>query len=440
MYILPLNKKILYGMGQIGVTMPAFFLSTYIFVFYAPLHGRVIVDSYIIGIAVLVGTLVQAFVNPFIGQWSDKSRSRFGRRNFFLITGSLPIAFFYALIWFPFFSSITMGVMLFLYLIGFNFLYAYVVLPYLALIPEISVNSKDRVTLTTIASYFSIIGIILASLLPSILLAVNVRFSYIGLIVSIVTTLSFLIVFLSIKENPEVPKIPNEFTIKEAVVQTFRNKTFDRYIVSYLFFQFGFYFFLSSLGYFVENIVLPGNPHYESYIGLLTLVAVLSTIAFSPLLVFYSRRYGEKSSFILFTALLGIVIISAFFVGLIPFGNKLIETLIIMVLSGIGLTSYFILPNAIVSEIIDEDELATGYRREGMYFGIQGMLERIPSGLSGYVLGTWIAYFYIPTGNDIYVRSLTLIGGLSIIVTSLLFVRVPLKENIKKTENLKKDH
>ncbi len=75
-----------------------------------------------------------------------------------------------------------------------------------------------------------------------------------------------------------------------------------------------------------------------------------------------------------------------------------------------------------------------------MYFGIQGMLERIPSGLSGYVLGTWIAYFYIPTGNDIYVRSLTLIGGLSIIVTSLLFVRVPLKENIKKTENLKKDH
>ncbi|WP_297216995.1 MFS transporter [Thermoplasma sp.] len=431
---LPINKKILYGFGQIGVTMPAFFLSTYIFVFYAPLHGRVIVDSYIIGVAVLVGTLVQAFANPFIGQWSDKSTSRLGRRRFFLLTGLFPIALFYGLIWFPFLSGVTMGILLALYLIGFNFLYAYVVLPYLSLIPEISVTSKDRVILTTIASYFSIVGIILASLLPSILLTLNVPFSYIGLIVAILTMLSFLIVFLSIKENPEVKRIPEEYTIKEAIIQTFKNRTFDRYILSYLFFQFGFYFFLSSLGYFIENVVLPGNVHYEAYIGLLTLIAVLSTIAFSPLLVFYSRKHGEKSAFILFTAILGIVLVSAFFVGIIPFGTRIIQMIAIMILAGIGLTSYFILPNAIVSEIIDEDELTTGYRREGMYFGIQGLLERIPSGLSGYVLGAWISYLYLPTNNEVYIRSLALIGGLTIILTSLLFIRVPLKENIKKMQ------
>lgn len=428
---LPLGRKILYGVGQLGVTIPAFFISTYIFVFYSPLQGTKILDASIVGAAMFLGTLVQALANPFIGNWSDKMRFKVGRRRFFLITGFIPLSLFFALIWFPFMSGLVMAILLFIYLLGFNFLFAYVVLPYLALIPEISTESNDRVVLTTISAYFSIAGIILASTMPMVLLFLGFSISEVGLVLSIVTMLSFLTVFISVRESTSEEKMPREYSVLRAFIQTFRNRTFTRYIIAYLFFQFGFYFFLSSLGYYVENIVLPGNPEYKTYIGLFTLVAVLFTIFFSPVLVWYTKRRGEKSSFILFTTILGLVMISTSLVGLTHFLGNTVQMIIIMALAGLGLTSYFILPNAIISEIIDEDEIITGYRREGMYFGVQGLLERIPSGLSGFALGLWITYLYIPTLNNLYIRLLGVVGGISVIITAILFIFVPLRQGVK---------
>jgi GPH family glycoside/pentoside/hexuronide:cation symporter len=426
------SKKILYGFGQLGVTIPAFFISTYIFIFYSPLQGSKILDASVVGIAVFLGTLVQALANPFIGNWSDKMHLKIGRRRFFIFTGFIPLSLFFALIWFPFFNGIIMAILLFFYLLGFNFLFAYVVLPYLALIPEISTDSNDRVILTTISAYFSIGGIIIASVLPTILLFFGATLSEVGLILAIITLISFFIVFISIRESVVEEKMPKEYSVLRAFVQTFKNRTFTRYIVAYLFFQFGFYFFLSSLGYYVENIVMPGFEGYKSYIGLFTLVAVISTIIFSPLLVWYTKKSGEKRSFILFTAILGLIMISTALVGTTKILSNTYQMFLIMVLAGLGLTSYFILPNAIISEIIDEDEILTGYRREGMYFGVQGLLERIPSGLSGFVLGLWITYLYYPTLNNLYIRLLGVVGGVSVLITAILFIFVPLKQGVKK--------
>ena len=80
--------------------------------------------------------------------------------------------------------------------------------------------------------------------------------------------------------------------------------------------------------------------------------------------------------------------------------------LVLMVFAGVGLTSFFILPNAILSEIIDEDEIITGFRREGMYFGVQGFLEHFAASFSSLVLGFWMSGLYDPTHNVIFVRFL----------------------------------
>lgn len=428
---LPLSKKVSYGIGQISYNTPALFLSSYIYVFYSPIQGKELLSAYVVGISVLIGTLVQAFANPFIGNWSDKATYRIGRRKFFLLTGIVPLAVFFSLIWAPFTTGIRLAVLLTFYLVAFNFLYAYVVLPYLALIPELTIDFQDRVILTTISSYFGIFGIILADLLPIVLLLLRFSFTVIGLVIAIIMLLSIVTVLLTIKEKPVGTIVPKKYSIVTAFVQTFKNRTFDRYIIAYLFFQFGFYFFLSSLGYFVEGVVMPGNPGYKTYIAVFELVAVVFAIVFSPIMIRYTKRHGEKKGFILFTALLGVAILLTFFVGLTDKASNVIQMMIVMVFAGVGLTAYFILPNAIIAEIIDEDETLTGYRREGMYFGVQGLLERIPSGLSGFVLGAWITYLYDPSRNPLYIRSLGLIGGAFTIATALIFIFVPLKQGIK---------
>jgi GPH family glycoside/pentoside/hexuronide:cation symporter len=428
---LPLSKKIFYGVGELGVNTPGFFLPTYIFLFYSPLTGHQLLSSYIVGIAMFVGTAIQAIANPYIGNWSDKLRSRFGRRKFFIVTGFLPLAILFGIIWFPLSHGLTLAILLVFYLLSYNFLFAYVVLPYLALIPELTIESKDRVVLTTIAAYFSIGGIILASLLPAILLFLNYGYGVVGAAIAIIIFVSFLVVYVTIDEKPTGEIVPREYSLWKAIVQTFKNKTFNRYIIAYLFFQFGFYFFLSSLGYYVEGVVLPGNPNYSSYVGIFTLIAVIFAILFSPLLVRYSNKNGEKKAFILFTAILGLAMILTVVVGLTHIISNFLQVIPIMIIAGLGLTSYFILPNAIVSEIIDEDETISGYRREGMYFGVQGFLERIPSGLAGFVLGYWISDLYMPTHNIVYIRLLGVVGGLFTLATSIMFFWVPLKQDIK---------
>lgn len=428
---LPLPTKILYGLGQLGETTPAFYLPTYIYLFYAPLHGPVLLSAYTVGVAMLLGTLTQAVANPFIGNWSDKSTSRLGRRRFFILTGSIPFGLVFFLIWSPFSHGIILAILLVFYLIGWDLFYVYVGVPYLALIPELTFESDDRVVLTTISSYVQIFGIILASILPALLLTLRFGYTIVGAIIAVIAAAAFFLVGLTIKEKPAGEIVPKNYSIIKSFVQTLKNKTFGRYIIAYVFFQFGFWFFLSSLGYVVQGVVLPANPNSETFVGLFTLIAVIFAIIFSPVLVRFSKSRGEKRAFILFNVILGLSMILTFFIGYLHVISNVIQMALIMIFAGLGLTSYFILPNAIISEIIDEDETMTGYRREGMYFGVQGLLERIPSGLSAYVLGWWITYLYIPTMNPIYIRSLGLIGGGFIILTSFIFIIVPLKQGIK---------
>ena len=436
-YKLPLKKKVLYSIGEFGEFIPTYFISSYIFIFYAPASGHVIIPSYIIGIIFFLGTAIQAIANPFVGSWSDKSHSKLGRRRFFIITGFIPMTLSFYLMWIPTSHFILNIISLLAYMLFFNFLFAYVITPYLALIPEISINSNDRVRLTTIAAYFSIIGIIISSLIPAILFSLGLSMAFVAGVMSMITVIALLSVILSIKESTNVSMIPNKYTFIQGIQQTFRNKTFKKYIFAYLSFEFGFSFFLSSLGYYIEDVVFkPSNTEYTSYIGIFTFVAVFSAILFSPLLVRYSDKKGEKNSFILFTILLSIPLFLTFFVGLYSEISNVIQMLILMVFAGIGLTSFFILPNAILSEIIDEDELITGFRREGMYFGVQGFLEHFSISFASLVLGFWISGFYTPTHNILFIRLLGVIAGIFVLLTAIMFYFVPLKQNI--LSNIKK--
>ncbi len=431
---LPLSKKILYGIGEIGETIPLYYLPTYIFLFYSPLQGPRLLSSYMVGLALFLGTIIQAISNPIIGHWSDKSTSRFGRRGFFIATGTIPLVVFLTMVWVPVSSGIALFILLVFYLIGVNFLIVWVGAPYLAMMPELTIEAGDRVVLSTVSSYFSILGIVLASVLPAIFLALGYGYAVLGLILAVISGVSFFVVFFTIKERPVGEIVPKQYSIVQGILQTFKNKTFDGYIIAKTAFTFGFYFFLSSLGYIVESVVMPGNPNYSSYVGIFTLIALVLTVVFSPLLIRYSKNRGEKSAFILFTTILALAFILIGFVGYTQVVSNFIQTLLVMVLAGLGLTSYFILPNAILSEVVDEDETMSGYRREGIYFGVQGLVDRVPTGLAGLALGWWVTNFYDPTNSVIYIRALGPFAGSFLIVAAVIFIFVPLKQGLKLKE------
>jgi GPH family glycoside/pentoside/hexuronide:cation symporter len=69
----------------------------------------------------------------------------------------------------------------------------------------------------------------------------------------------------------------------------------------------------------------------------------------------------------------------------------------IMVIAGIGTGAYFLFPFAMMPEIVDLDELRTGKRREGAYFGIFFFVQKTSVALAPFIAGHVLAHTgYVP--------------------------------------------
>lgn len=92
----PLTKrlKISYGLGSTAEAMTITATSSFLLLFYNQVRG---LPAGHVGIALAAGLFVNAIFDPLVGSWSDRTRSRFGRRHPFMIASILPAALcFYA--------------------------------------------------------------------------------------------------------------------------------------------------------------------------------------------------------------------------------------------------------------------------------------------------------------------------------------------------------
>ncbi|MCL4412762.1 MAG: MFS transporter [Candidatus Thermoplasmatota archaeon] len=425
--ILPLSRKISYSFGQIGVNIPTYLL-IYIWAIYAPIGGTVLLKRELIGAAFAIGVLVQAISNPFVGQISDKLVWKLGRRRPFLLMGTVPLVLSYALLFRPISTLQTAN---FIYLLIdfaiFNFFYTFVVLPYLAMIPEISLTSQDRVKLLSVSAYFTIASVIILLTLVGILVGKGYSLFAIVSLISAIMAVSFLIPLLTIKEKFQQFS-PKSFNLKDAFIATARNKTFMIYMASYVFLIFGIYSFIGALTYYAGAVVLPGSSTtaYEAFASYMLAIVFIFVAIFSPLTMFVSKRYGKKKAMVFFSLMLAI---GLFILPVIP-PNSILELIPVLAIVGMGATSPLILTYAVLADIIDEDEVNTGFRREGFYFGMQGLIERIPYSLSGFFIGVYVTLF--AANLNFGMKLLPVISALSAIVMVIIFTRVPLKEGLKE--------
>jgi len=62
-------------------------------------------------------------------------------------------------------------------------------------------------------------------------------------------------------------------------------------------------------------------------------------------------------------------------------------------LAGVFASAYWVLPPSMVADITDVDQLATGRRREGIYYGIMNFGEKIAAGGALFVAGMLLSLF-----------------------------------------------
>ena len=72
--------------------------------------------------------------------------------------------------------------------------------------------------------------------------------------------------------------------------------------------------------------------------------------------------------------------------------------MIIAVFIAFGLAGLLVLLDVLIADVVDEDEIKTGVRREGMYFGVNGFMIRLGISLNAVIMGNVLnAFVTIPT-------------------------------------------
>jgi glycoside/pentoside/hexuronide:cation symporter, GPH family len=94
---LSLTVKALYGLGALG-TASKMQLFGLVLLFYTQLVG---VDPRLVSLALAIALFVDAFWDPIVGQISDNTRSRLGRRHPYIYGAAIPAAICFALIFMP---------------------------------------------------------------------------------------------------------------------------------------------------------------------------------------------------------------------------------------------------------------------------------------------------------------------------------------------------
>ena len=157
-------KILVYGFPSLPLA--SLYFSIYV------LLGEFYFDNYglslsIIGSTFIIIRLIDAFSDPIMGYISDNFISKYGKRKPWVIIGGTIFVFSTWFLFVPIFNSVGFNYFFFWLLmatIGWTVAYA----PYYAMGAELSMDYLERSNVTFCRELFTILGIIIASLLYSI--------------------------------------------------------------------------------------------------------------------------------------------------------------------------------------------------------------------------------------------------------------------------------
>ena len=150
---LPLGQKIVYSLGYFGVSiLNGLFMVWVLKVYVRDWFPDPKLQYWLVPVF-LVGRVLDAVSDPLVGYFSDRTRTRWGRRKPYIALGTVPLTLAFALVWFPpgDVNSITNLWWLLVISVSYFTLFSVVVNPYLAMLPDIARTNDDRVATSSAA-------------------------------------------------------------------------------------------------------------------------------------------------------------------------------------------------------------------------------------------------------------------------------------------------
>lgn len=141
---LPLRLKLIHGFGAVAFGVKDGGFSFFLLIFYNQVLGM---DAALVSAALLIALIVDAVVDPIIGNLSDRTYTRWGRRLPWLYAAPIPLAVVWVMLWSPPSGEAPSFLGLLGIAIAVRLLLSACEVPSISLVPEITQDYDERTTL-----------------------------------------------------------------------------------------------------------------------------------------------------------------------------------------------------------------------------------------------------------------------------------------------------
>ncbi len=381
---LPLSVKLGYALGDHTVNVSLAAQSLFLLFFLTEVAG---LRPALASIVVLAGRFVDGFTDPAMGRVSDVTRWRAGRRRPYFLIGALPFGASFAWLWSETPDGLSQGALLAAYATAYaiHTLSSTVVqVPYMALIPEMALGYHDRTVMNLFRGGGAVLGVLLAAVaMPMLVESFGggaAGYASAGLVLGVWLSLPWLCVHRVSWERPGFAR-PAQMGFVEGAKRLAAHVNYRRLV--------GFFLagrvaldIASAMFIFYFTYWLGRPEDYPTMLALLLGAVVLSL----PLWMRVARHVDKHVLFVV-GAVWWIGVQAVLWLAGPEWPRWAVFAIGISAGIGYGITD--LMPWAMLGDVIDEDELATGERREGIYAGFFTFTRKL-GGATGVALAGFV--------------------------------------------------
>lgn len=441
---LPKRKMIRYCLSDIAKGLFNGMIGNYLLYFFQPtvksglpnllpqnkLLGFITIMALLTGIS----KVVDAVTDPWVASLSDRCTHKDGRRMPFMKYAAIPYALSVLMIFMApfeqgsFANVIWVGFFLVLYYTSYTFFF----IPRNALVPEVIPDAKDRVGYYGISTAFFMGS---SSFMYAATLFVNLIKSGLGvdalaawrIVFTIFAAIGLTCVLLGATAFKEKDYVEESVKPKQSLFASaksiFKNKTFLTFFAGDLFSYISMAFFQTAMLYYITMLL--NVPESQSFLVMLSAIGV--ALCLFPMIVKFSKKYGKKTMLVIASVIFTIVFAFIFFgdklAALVP-GNELYLGLFMGIVVAFPFAAINILPQSVMSDIIQKDSIENGVNREGFFSATKTFIEKIAYSLAMVVVSSVLA-IGAPAGESVGMLGVKLTGifaGLFSLISLIFFI------------------
>jgi GPH family glycoside/pentoside/hexuronide:cation symporter len=407
---LSLITKLAYGMGDLGASIVLNILGFFLSFFLTDVAG---LGAGLASLIRLIGGFWDAVNDPVVGVLSDRTNSRWGRRHPWMLIGAIPLGIFFFLQWLvPHFgdrgSSQQQWGLLFYYVVitlGFNTSFTAVNLPYTALTPELTRDYNERTSLNSFRFAFSISGSILSLILAKVIFSgfnndSGKQYFVLGSICAVLGIVPVYLCIWGTRSRVTVVEARRSKTehseslpLREQLKIVFNNRPFLYVAGIYLFSWLAVQITQNIILYFVVSCM--GLPKAASAQVALAIqgTALIMLFVWSQV----SKTLGKKAVYFMGVSVWIVAQVGVFFLHPGQVGLMYLMA----VIAGVGVATAFLIPWSMMPDVIELDELRTGQRREGIFYGFLILIQKIGISIGLFLVLQALGWAgYVPSSGD----------------------------------------